>query len=106
VHQNIDGCTLIPAGWATHVTPYAPLTFNGVPWWLSYFPTTAGEFLAYTRSWENISYTVLLQLPMPIPAVYDAESRSECEVDAEAIIATHKVLAPTLLLPTPTPTPN
>jgi hypothetical protein len=104
VHQTIPGCELIPDGWATHVTPLAPVTLSGIWWSISHFPTTAGDFLAYTRGWDRASYTVLVTLP-EFPKVYDPDNKSQCELDAEQVIATHKVLAPDPLLPTTTPTP-
>ena len=108
VHQTIPGCEISPQGWATHVIPLAPVTLAGVAWSISYFPTHAGEFLAYTRGWSNASYTVLLSLPTPSLEVYDPDNKSQCELDAETVIATHKVLAreQAIPLPTVTPTPN
>ncbi|MCC6454599.1 MAG: hypothetical protein IT328_06630 [Caldilineaceae bacterium] len=117
VHQEISGCEIIPDGWATHVIPLASVTLAGVQWGISYFPTTAGEFIAYSRGWDNIGYTLLVSLPTPIPQMYDPAHKSQCELDAEAVIGTHTVLEATstnsptppsfdATLPTVTPTPE
>jgi hypothetical protein len=102
VHQAISGCELIPDGWATHVIPLASVTLAGVQWSISYFPTTAGEFIAYSRGWDNIGYTLLVSLPTPVPQLYDPDNKSQCELDAETVIGTHTVLEAT---PTNSPTP-
>jgi hypothetical protein len=102
-HRTLLGCEINLDSWVTHVIPLAAILLAGQQWGISLFPTTAGDFLTYYVDWGNGGYTFNITLPAPIPDPYDATKKSQCKLDAEAVLATFYAAKAT---PTPTILPS